>query len=143
MSARTVTVDRSESVAWQSLIIAGIVSFVAALIANLIIRWIAMQTFEVSSRFEALQSAFPTVLVTFLYSLGALITYAIVRHVSERPKRTFLIVAAIAFVLSFIPVALLRSEPGYSGTAIGILAAMHIVSALIIVPTLLRIGRPG
>ncbi len=125
-----------------SIVIAGVVALGLTIVANLIIRLIGMQIATIPEGFDPLASAYPTIIVSAIYTIGAVVTYAIVLMVSKTPVRTFLIIAAVAFVLSFVPTILQHASNEESTTAgVAILSTMHVVSALIIVPTLLRIGR--
>ena len=72
------------------------------------------------------------------------VVYAIVERFARDPRRTFLIVAVIALVLSlWAPISLGLADPpenpGTDAGSVGTLIAMHVLAAAISVPVLLRV----
>lgn len=125
-----------------SIVVAGIVAFVGAAIANLGIRFLGMQIAAIPEGFDPLASALPTIIVTGIATAAAVLVYVLILRFSDSPRRTFIIVSAIAFVISLGPLLGVRSNDDEATTAaVIILGIMHVASALIIVPTLLRLGR--
>lgn len=125
-----------------SIVVAGVVAFVASVVANLVIRFLGMQIADIPEGFDPLASALPTIIVTGIATALAVLVYALVLRFSSSPRRTFVTIAAIAFLISLAPLLGVRANDDEATTAaIIILGLMHIASALIIVPTLLRLGR--
>jgi len=93
-------------------------------------------------------TAGPVAFWTTVGAVGASLVYALVRRLSRRPERSFLIVAIIVLVVSFIPdllLFLLPPSPIEQVTVGGVatLMGMHIVAAVIITAALLRLARPA
>lgn len=72
-------------------------------------------------------------------------TYAVIQRLAREPNRVFLIVAAVALLLSlWAPLSLGLADPpenpGTDAESVGTLIAMHVLAAAISVPVLLRIS---
>src|SRR5689334_21612227 len=93
---------REERVSSRRLLWVGPLAIVAAVIANQIIRLIAVSLFNISPEFMALQVG-PPFMFTIMGVLGAIIVYAVVGRISRRPIRLFRVIALVVLVLSFIP----------------------------------------
>lgn len=75
---------------------------------------------------------------TFLYVLLGGVIYAIVRRFSGNPERTFVIVAVIGTILSFIqPIAV--DAPGSVKVT---LVVLHIIAAIVATTALIALTRP-
>jgi uncharacterized protein DUF6069 len=118
---------------------------IAAVVANLLLRAAAVAAFDVPQpEFEPLQPR--AVAVSTLGGvIAAGLTYAIVARLARDPKRIFVIVAAVALVLSlWAPLSLGLADPpedpGTDAESVGTLIAMHVLAAAISVPVLLRIS---
>jgi uncharacterized protein DUF6069 len=104
----------------------------AAVIANVLLRAIAVAAFDIPQpEFEELNLR-PVIVSTAGGVVAAGIVYALIRN-----RRTFLIVAAVALLLSLIA-PLTIDDPNADAAAVGTLIAMHVVAAAISVPILLR-----
>jgi hypothetical protein len=119
---------------------------IAAVVANLLLRAAAVAAFDIPQpEFEPLQAR--AVAVSTLGGvIAAGLTYAIVARLAHDPKRIFVIVAAVALVLSlWAPLSLGLADPpedpGTDAESVGTLIAMHVVAAAISVPVLLRVSR--
>ena len=115
---------------------------VAATVANVILRAIAIAAFDIPDAFEHLAPR-AVVLSTLAGVLAAGPVYALVRQVSRDPDRAFTTVALVALVLSLLaPLSVgLQDPPEYPGTdaaSVGTLMAMHVAAAAIAVATLTR-----
>ena len=109
---------------------------VLATAANLVLRAVAIALFDIPDAFEPLELRAVAV-STVGGVLAAGVVYALL------PRRAFLIVAAVALLLSlWAPLSLgLADPPEHPGTdagSVGTLIAMHVVAAAIVVPLLLR-----
>ncbi len=98
---------------------------VAAVVVNLLVRAIAIAVFDIPDDFEhiALRAV---VLSTLIGVLAAAIVYALIRN-----DRTFIVVAAIALVVS-LAAPLSVSDEG-DAAAVGTLMLMHVLTAAIVV----------
>jgi hypothetical protein len=81
----------------------------------------------------------PVIVLSLLGALGATVVYAVLARRVSNPDHTFLRVAAVALLLSFVPnVALFLSDPAVTlGVLLG-LASMHVVAAVASVGALTR-----
>lgn len=71
--------------------------------------------------------------------VGATIVYAVIRRRRQRPDRDFLIVAAVALVLSWIPdVTFIPTVPGATTGGVVVLIALHATTAVICYASLTR-----
>jgi glucose dehydrogenase len=110
---------------------------VAAVVANVLLRAIAIALFDIPSEFEHL--ALRAVIVSTLIGvIAAGLVYAIVARRATDPARTFTIIAVVALVLSLAaPLSVgLQDPPEYAGTdaaAVGTLMLMHVLTAAIVV----------
>jgi hypothetical protein len=115
---------------------------VAAVVANVVLRAIAVAVFDIPDAFEHL--ALRAVIVSTLVGvIAAGAVYAVVARFAKDPARTFTIVAVVALVLSLLaPLSVgLEDPPEYPGTdagSIGTMMAMHVVAAVIAIAALTR-----
>jgi glucose dehydrogenase len=118
------------------------IAAVAAVIANVLVRAIAIALFDIPSEFEHL--ALRAVIVSTLVGvIAAGLVYAVIARRAADPARTFTIVAVVALVLSLLaPLSVgLQDPPEYPGTdagSIGTMMFMHVVAAAIAVAALTR-----
>lgn len=122
----------------------GALGTVAATVANVVVLYGALAAFDIPDAFEPLQVG-RVVFLTLLGGLFAVLAYALVQRRSGQPARTFVKVAAVALVVSWVPdVLLLVSEqPGATTTGVTVLMVMHAVAAALIVGALTRGALPG
>lgn len=124
---------------WQ----AGLLAIVGSVVANLIVRAIALALLDLPTDFPPLQAGSIT-FFTVVGTLGAVIVYAIIQGRSEQPARTFQIVAAVALVLSALPNVALAINPsaapfpGGTSSAFIVLMLFHVVAAVVSVGALTR-----
>ena len=118
---------------------------IAAVVANLLLRAAAVAVFDIPQpEFEPLQAR-AVVLSTLGGVASAGIVYAVILRLADDPARVFLVVAAVALVLSlWAPLSLGLADPpenpGTDAESVGTLIAMHVLAAAISVPVLLRIS---
>jgi hypothetical protein len=125
---------------------AGLVAVVAAVIANIVARFIMFALLPLPAEFPPLQIGAIAFLTTLGVGAGAVV-YALITRISRRPNRTFTIVALVALVLSIIPNLALMADPtaapfpfpGASSTAFGALIVFHIIAGLIAILVLTRV----
>jgi hypothetical protein len=121
------------------------IAAIAAVVANLLLRALAVAALDIPQpEFEPLQAR-AVAISTASGVIAAGLVYALVAHFARDPRRTFLVVAAIALVLSlWAPLSLGLADPpenpGTDAGSVGTLIAMHVLAAAISVPVLLRIS---
>lgn len=129
----------------MSLTRAALLAAVAASIANVIVLFVGKSLIAVPDTFKPL-SIPPVILWSVLGTIGAALTYALVRRMTVNPNRIFVIVSVVVLVLSFIPDYAIKDLPpgtmfgGATMGAIYLLMFMHVVAAVIIVPMLLKLA---
>jgi uncharacterized protein DUF6069 len=118
---------------------------IAAVVANLLLRAAAVAVFDIPQpEFEPLQAR-AVAISTLGGVLAAGLTYALIARLARDPRRVFVIVAAVAVVLSlWAPLSLGLADPpenpGTDAESVGTLIVMHVLAAAISVPVLLRIS---
>ena len=133
-----------EHVALRKLIWVGPLAIVVTVIADLIIRAIAVSIFGVSQAFQYMQASY-IIGGIIVYLLMALLAFVLVNRFARRPIRFYRLLALIALCLSFLsPVmALVGLFPaaGMNLTIFWTMIVMHIVSAIIAVSLLTTLTR--
>ena len=125
--------ERTERVAGGRLLKASALAIVASVVANLIIRVIAVSLLGIGQEFPPLSWG-PPIVFTIMGVLGAIIVFAIIARFSKRPIRLFRIVALVVLVLSLLPdIGLLNSNamPGTSLASVGARMLMHLAAGAI------------
>lgn len=116
----------------------GFLTVLAAVVANTLIRMIALSVSTVPAGFWPLEWGV-VIGSTVLTTVGATIVYGVITHVSHRPNRLFTIVAAVVLVLSFgsfiVPPPVLMDAPI---SLLATLAVMHVIVAAVSVSVLTR-----
>ncbi|QLG61638.1 DUF6069 family protein [Halorarum salinum] len=121
----------------RSLPVRGALAVVLSLAVNGLVVWAVTATGAVRP-FEPLNYQ-PVFLLTAAGAAGATLAYALVRRVSDRPRRTFAVVVVVALLLSFVPdVAWLPGDPGATTAGIAVLMLMHVTTAAICFVVLTR-----
>lgn len=127
-----------------SLALATIIAIVVSTVLNLAIRGITLVGVDVDDRFLPLQLG-PVLFLSVVSALGGGLLLAALIRWTRRPRRTFLLAAGIVFILSMLPVVGVilgdDEDPQFGGApwlVMVALGAMHVVSALVVVGTLLR-----
>jgi uncharacterized membrane protein YhaH (DUF805 family) len=115
---------------------------VAAAAANVLVRAIGIEVFDIPPEFEHLALR-AVILSTLAAVLVAGAVYALIARRARDPDRTFTIVALVALLLSLAaPLSVgLQDPPEYPGTdaaSVGTLMAMHVVAATITIAALTR-----
>ena len=133
-----------EHVALRKLWWVGLLTIVSAIIANFIVRAIAVASFGVSGTFPYFQAA-TIIISTIIYLLLALLVFALVSRFARRPLRFYRVLAFVALLVSFLIPAMALSGlmpiPGMSTRIFWTMIAMHIVSAVIVVGLLTTLMR--
>jgi hypothetical protein len=128
-------VTREKSKLWP----ATLKGLVGAIIANLVVRWVALAILDIPPEFLPLASPVPVVFFTTLGALGAAGVFAQVRRRAERPEYVFRWIAVVFLLLSFPPDLRLLGNAaagpfaGATPAGVGVLMFMHVVAAAVIV----------
>jgi hypothetical protein len=120
--------------------LAGGLALVLSLVANAAVTTVARMA-EIGEGLQAMQ--YPRVLVlTTVGVVSATVVYAALSRVTAKPDRNFVVVATVVLVVSIVPdFTFIPAEPGGSVTAGAVLAAMHVLAAVITVWLLVDWGR--
>jgi len=123
--------ERTERIAIHRRWWAGPLAIIASVVANLIVRFIALAVFDIPGRFSPLANPGPVIALTTLGVAGAVIVFAIVSRFARHPARLFRVIALVVLLLSFLPDLRLLKVQGATVPAVGTLMFMHIVAAAI------------
>jgi hypothetical protein len=132
MSTSTL-IDQPARVATGQLLKIGALAIGASLVANLLIRIIAVSVLGIGEGFMPLSWG-PPIVFTIMGVLGAIIVFAIIARFAKRPIRLFRIIGVVFLVLSLLPdIGLLNSNamPGTSLSAVLTLMLMHVAAGAI------------
>ena len=124
---------------WQT----GLFAALVAVAINLLLWGLGRGPLAVSSDFPPLQSAGAAVAASLVGIFAATLVFALLLRFVPRPVVAFRIIAVVALVLSLGGPVSTAAEPGASGTAVAVLAVMHVVTAAVavsILPTATRAG---
>lgn len=113
----------------RELVARGIGALALSLVGNWLVLWLVL-AFDLVEPFEPISFS-PVTLLTALGVLGAIVVYGALTRRSATPDRTFVVIAAVVLVLSFVPdLALLSSDPAATVPAVIVLMVMHVVAAV-------------
>ena len=115
----------------------GLSAGIAAIVAVLIVQALALVIWPDTAQFQPLDSYVRSAIFTLIPALIATAVLAWLARRSANPVPTFLWIAGIVLLLSFIPDYILP-VPGRTFTASTITAGLHVVAAAVIVPFLVR-----
>ncbi len=121
----------------------GLLTIIVSVLVNFVIALITRTLTTVSPAFMPLQApAFVT--WTVIGCVGAIIVFALLARLTQRPIRNFQITALVVLLVSLIPdfmVGVLRSYPTTTPLTVGALILMHIVTALVCVGLLVNLSQ--
>ena len=106
------------------------IAAVAAVVVNVLVRALALALFDIPDDFEHIELR-AVIASTLIGVAAAALVYAVIRN-----ARTFIIVAAVALVVS-LAAPLSVSDEG-NAAAVGTLMLMHVLTAAIVVGALTR-----
>ena len=125
-----------EQVALRKLIWVGPLTIVSTVIANLIIRSIAVSIIGVPETFQYVQAPY-VIGSTIVFVLVALLSFVLVNRFARRPIQFYRLLAFVVLCISFLsPVMALVGlfpAPGMTLSIFWTMIVMHIVSAIIVV----------
>ena len=119
----------------RSLAVRGASAVLASVAVNVALLWIVLESDAVAS-FMALQYS-PVVLLSAVGAAGATVAYGIVARRRPDPDRTFVRIAGVVLLLSFVPdLGILVFDDAATPGIVAVLAAMHVVVAIVSVVAL-------
>ncbi|WP_254864629.1 DUF6069 family protein [Halovivax gelatinilyticus] len=117
-----------ESIPTATLAVRGVVALILSILGNGALLGIVLAT-DVVSRFDAL-SPIPVFFLTIVGVIGATVVFGALTRRSDRPDRTFTLVAAVVLLASFAPdLYILSEDPDATAGAVAVLMVMHVVVA--------------
>src|SRR5581483_2786923 len=133
-----------EHIALRKLIWVEPLTIVAAAIANLIIRTLAISVFGVPGTFQYLQASY-VIGSTIIFLLMAMLAFVLANRFARRPIHTYRMLAFVVLCISFLsPVMALVGlfpAPGMTLSIFWTMIVMHTVSAIIVVGLLTTLTR--
>ncbi len=128
---------------WGLVARAGLVAILAAVVVNVLIYFIGSAFVPYNAEFAVLANVVGTVVFTVFFTAAAAAVYALVLRFAKNPVRTYLIVAAVALVVTLIPdFTIIPATPGSSAGQATILVLMHLIAAPVIVYILVTLAHP-
>jgi hypothetical protein len=143
--ATTAETESPTSVGMKRLAQYGLFAVFVAVAATALIRVVALAFVDIPVDFVPLPLGWgPVIAISALGAIGATVVYGVITRVSQRPNRTFTIVATIVLVLSFIPMLTLPPELAAAiAPVLPALAVMHVTVAAGSVGVLTRVSNAG
>lgn len=143
--AQATTADVPTVVGVKRLATYGLLAVVLASVVNGLVRMIALTAVNIPLVFALWWE--PVIAASVIGAVGATVVYGVIIRVSNRPNRTFTLVAVIVLLLSFVgPVSVFLSPPPELAdspwTVFATLAVMHVTAAATIVGVLTRATNP-
>lgn len=133
----------SRRIDWRRVALLGLVTIVAAVLANVVVYYLGHITVGYDPQFTILVDVGTTIFFTVIPATVAVLLCAILLRFARRPAGTFAIIAAQVFVVTTIPdFILIPNVPGAMTGQTIILVLMHAVAAAVIVGLLTRFARP-
>jgi hypothetical protein len=139
LTTSPVVAEVTQRVRYSRLWWVGLLAIVLSVVANLIVRAMALQFITVSPEFIPLSEPGATFVFTTVGVLAAVAVFALVGRLTRQPARVYSVIASIALLLSLVPnVAMLldpASAPFPGSTVAGVIVLMleHVVAAIVAV----------
>jgi hypothetical protein len=129
-------------VALGRLLWVGPLAIVASILANLLLRQIAVAALRPDPVFQPLTFG-PPIALTALGVLGAVIVFGLVARFARDPIPLFRRIALVVLIVSFVPdiLMLVTNTPGATVANVLVLMLMHVVAWAISVELLTRLTR--
>lgn len=119
----------------------GLLTVLIAIAATALVRVVALSFVDVPADFVPFPLGWgPVIASSVIGVLGATVVYSVIIHVSQRPNRTFTLLAVVVLVFSFVP--MLTMPPAFAATiapVIPALAVMHVTVAAVSVGILTQV----
>ncbi|MCH7659797.1 MAG: hypothetical protein IH933_04200 [Euryarchaeota archaeon] len=121
----------------------GLYAATVAIAVNALVLVIALGVFTVPAEYEPL-GWMPVIASSAVGVVGATVVYGLITRISKRPKRTFVVVAALVLLVSFVPLVSPPAElVGAPQSVLVTLGLMHVTTAAVAVGVLLRATKLG
>jgi hypothetical protein len=134
--------SNSQRTSWQRLVVAGASLAVVATVANVGVAMASHSWLQVPAGFQPLTLPFVATF-TVIGMIAATAVFAWTAQTRPDPIRTFLVIAAVGLVLSWLPdlaIGVMGVFPGTTAAGIVSLMALHLVAAACAVAILTRFG---
>ncbi len=136
---------RRRDLSWRRLLAVGGAAVIASTIANVLVARTLASLLQVPAAFTPLQTV-SVASLTVIGAAGAVLAFAALIRLRPDPVRAFIVVAAIALLVSWAPdlaVYAAGAFPGTTAAGIASLMSLHVVAAGLAVFLLGRFGlRP-
>jgi Family of unknown function (DUF6069) len=133
---------RSVGSGWRRLLVVGAGLVLVATVANVLVAMALRNGLGVPAAFQALST--PAVASgTIVGMIGATFVFAWVARARSDPRRTFILIATVGLIVSWLPDLAIWATavfPGTTTTGILSLMTLHVVAAGFAVGILLRFG---
>ncbi len=121
----------------------GLATVVAATLANVLVYFVGGALVAYDPQFLPLTDVSGAIVFTLPAAIVAVLIYVALLRYARNPARTFVIIAAVVFVVTLIPdLTYIPTVPGATGGQTAILVLMHVVAAAVIVRMLTTFSRP-
>ena len=133
---------RSSASGWKRLLVVGAGLVAMATVANVVIAMALRNGLGVPAAFQPL-STLGVASATIIGMIGATLVFAWVARTRPDPRRTFVLIATVGLIMSWLPVLVIWATavfPGTTTTGILSLMALHVVGAGLAVGILLGFG---
>jgi hypothetical protein len=132
----TRTITPTPSLSASSLVRRGLIAVGLVLVVNVLVRGLAGLLIPDLVAVQPLGWT-PIVISSIVGTVGATVVYGLVRRVAGRSDRTFVALAAVALLVSFVPVVnVAPTLPGVTTGAVVVLGALHVTTAVVAVAAL-------
>lgn len=139
-TATAVDSEASTQVSITRLTKSGVLAILAASGVNVLVLELALAVLDIPPTFTPLPLGWgPVVASSAVGAIGATVGYGVIARYSTRPNRTFTIVAAVVWVLSYGNL-LTPTLAGAPAVVYAILGLMHVTAAITIVGVMRRIS---
>jgi hypothetical protein len=138
----TRTITPTPSLSASSLVRRGLIAVGLVLVVNVLLRGLVGLLSPDLVTVQPLGWT-PIVISSIVGTVGATVVYGLVRRVAVRSDRTFVALAAVALLVSFVPVVnVAPTLPGVTTGVVVVLGALHVTTAAAAVAALTgMIGR--
>lgn len=137
-TAATTETERQAPIGMNNLAKYGLFAILAASVTNALVGLIALGVSDSVTGFGGLGWA-PIIGFSALSAVAATVVYGVLTRFSNRPNRTFTIIATVVLILSYVPFN--RPPEGLAGAPQSVfltLGVMHVTAAVVIVGILSR-----
>lgn len=141
-TAATTETETSTSIGVHRLVKYGLLAVLAASATNALVGLIALAVSDSAAGFGGLGWG-PIIGFSALAAVGAAGVYGVLTRYSNRPNRSFAIIATVVLALSYLPFN--RPPEGLAGAPQSVfvtLGVMHVTAAVAIVGVLTRTPKP-